>query len=105
MRVNELREQTMMDGRYGEQFGSHSGFHWGVIVMLAALIALVAITVLVIRALERNRIGGAPAAGATSTNPGVPASPAQDVLRTRLANGEIDVAEYRERMAALLETS
>ena len=95
----------MMDGRYGEPFGPHHGFHWGILVMIAALVALVGIAALVIRALERNRSGGVPAVAGASSSAGTTGSPAEEVLRTRLANGEIDVAEYRERMSALAETS
>ena len=79
----------MMDGRYGEQFGQHEGFHWGILVMIAAVAAIAVITVLVIRALDRSRSTTAPTAPSPLGS----------------ATGEIDVAEYRERMAALIETS
>ncbi len=96
----------MMDGAYGEHFGAHHGFHWGllvVLVVLAVIVALVVITVLVLRSLERSR-----QAGGSTTRQQRPAdqpSGAEEILRSRLANGEIDVTEFRERMAALVETS
>jgi len=92
----------MMDGSYGEHFGAHHGFHWGLLVVLAAIAALVVITVLVLRSLERSR-----QAGGSATRHRHPDQPsgAEEVLRGRLANGEIDVSEFRERMAALIETS
>jgi uncharacterized membrane protein len=92
----------MMDGQYGEQFGPHHGFHWGIVVMLAAIIALVAITVLVIRGLDRARTGGS-ATTRPSASGGGAGSTAAEVLQVRLAKGEISVEEYRERMSALVE--
>ena len=92
-----------MDGAYGELFGAHHGFHWGLLVVLAVIVALVVITVLVLRSLERSR-----QAGGSTTRQQRPAdqpSGAEEILRSRLANGEIDVTEFRERMAALVETS
>ena len=95
----------MMDGRYGEQFGQHEGFHWGILVMIAAVAAIAVITVLVIRALDRSRSTTAPPAPSPLASATGAGSSAAEILQTRLANGEIDVAEYRERMAALIETS
>ena len=92
-----------MDGQYGEQFGPHHGFHWGIVVMLAAIVALVAITILVIRALDRTRAGGS--AMRSGTSGAAPGSAAAEVLQVRLAKGEISVEEYRERMSALVETT
>jgi uncharacterized membrane protein len=94
----------MMDGRYGEHFGQHDGLPWGILVVIAAIAALVVITVLVVRALDRSRAGAGPAIGA-SGDASEEAGAAEAILRTRLANGDIDVAEYRERMSALAETS
>ncbi|MGD1218389.1 SHOCT domain-containing protein [Streptomyces krungchingensis] len=71
----------------------HGG--WGWFAMSAGMVLfwalIIAVAVLLFRALDRPR-------GHTGT-PATP--PAEDILRERLARGEIDEDEYRRRLDAL----
>jgi len=63
------------------------------LISLAAIGLIVWAVVALVRR-DRDRVVGASAAGG-------PASGAEDVLAMRLANGEIDVADYEARLTAL----
>ncbi len=63
------------------------------LVSLAA-IGLIVWAVIALVHRDRDRVTGASAAGGATSG-------AEDVLALRLANGEIDVADYEARLAAL----
>ncbi len=72
-----------------------TGTHWWWLVGILLLFALVALAVVLIVRLGTHR------GGTTATPPAPPRSAAEDLLAERLARGEIDPAEYRERLTAL----
>ena len=76
---------------------SHSSGHgWAWLIGLAVLVLLVGLVVwAVIATRSRAAPGGAPATQRRS---------AEDVLADRLARGEIDADEYRQRLAVLRES-
>ncbi|MFD9127187.1 SHOCT domain-containing protein [Kitasatospora sp. NPDC059571] len=91
--------------RYHWHGGRGGGWGWvlpGITMLLFALV-LVALLVLLWRVLARGggRGGGPPAPHWGSA----PASGAEQLLAERLARGEIEVDEYRMRLAALREGS
>ncbi len=74
-----------------------TGRPWGLLVGILLIFVLIALLVVLIVRLGSHR--GAP--GAAPTAPAAPRSAAEDLLGERLARGEIDPAEYRERLTAL----
>lgn len=72
-----------------------NGRPWGLLVGILLLFVLIALLVVLIVRLGSHR--GAPS-GATAAPT---RSTAEDLLAERLARGEIDPAEYRERLTAL----
>jgi uncharacterized membrane protein len=73
----------------------HHGFHWGILLLLICLVALVVISFLVLRAL-----GSAPKLRGR-TAPTSADDAAVELLRQRLARGEISVEDFRARLEAL----
>jgi putative membrane protein len=73
-----------------------NGPHWGLLVGILLLFALVALAVVLIVRLGSHRSGVAPAGPVAP-----PLASAEQLLAERLARGEIDPAEYRERLSAL----
>ncbi len=63
------------------------------LISLAAICVIVWAVVALVRR-DRDRVAGASAAGGATSG-------AEDVLALRLANGEIDVADYEARLTAL----
>ena len=85
--------------------GYHDGWAWvvpGVMMLLLGLL-LVALLVLVWRTLSRGGPSGPPQWGSGPTRSAGPTAGAEQILSERLARGEIDVEEYRLRLAALRE--
>jgi putative membrane protein len=87
------------EGYWGPHMMWGGWFHmfFGFLMMLLFLAILVGLVVLVVRWLgssEHSPFRHAPGAGARSP---------LDILKERLARGEIDVAEYEERRRALGE--
>jgi len=81
---------------YYDHMDGGDGGGW--IVMLIIMILLIALAAVAVRFFVTNarpRIGGAPSPSARPS--------ATDLLDERLARGEIDPDEYRERKAALRE--
>jgi putative membrane protein len=78
---------------------------WGIgIFTVVAVLAVLLLVLLVMLALRYaghapRRPGGAPPAAPDWAGPARP--PAEQLLAERFARGEIDTAEYRERLAAL----
>lgn len=83
------------DGGHHWQWGAAAG-----IFMVLIWLIVVTITVMLVRWLLQTRPGNTNSADTTSGNPG---NEAARILDERLARGEISVAEYRERSAALAE--
>ncbi len=84
-----------MGGGWGD-----AGDHWSwwmafpmMLISLAAICVIVWAVVALVRR-DRDRVAGASAAGGATSG-------AEDVLALRLANGEIDVADYEARLTAL----
>ena len=77
--------------RYGNY--DHMDNGWGIVMLLTmiALWALVAFVVVLLVKGKNDRVA-----------PGAPRSSAEQILAERLARGDIDPAEYRERLEALL---
>jgi len=80
--------------------GPHDGWSWVVpgIAWLLLLLVLVAVLVLLWRALQR---GSGPVAPRWSPPPEAPPTGPEQILADRLARGEIDVDDYHRRLAAL----
>jgi putative membrane protein len=75
--------------------GGWSGMVFGPLIMIVVLVAVVALTVLLVR-----WIGGPWLGGASNHKP--PQTPL-DILKERYARGEIDKEEYQERRRVLDE--
>ncbi|MFD7643334.1 SHOCT domain-containing protein [Kitasatospora sp. NPDC059795] len=84
--------------------GYHGGWSWvlpGITFMLFVLLAIVVLAALW-RMFSAERRGGTSAGGPRWGNPPQGRVPeAERLLAERLARGEIDVDEYRHRLAAL----
>lgn len=92
MLAQRMDPDDMMGGRW------HDGTGWWWIVGLVLVLVLIAVVaVLLVKAL---RPPTRPVAGSGPV-PAVPRSSAEDLLAERLARGEIDPAEYHERLSAL----
>ncbi|MGW4381642.1 SHOCT domain-containing protein [Kitasatospora sp. NPDC004531] len=81
----------------------HGGWSWvlpGITFMLVVLLVIVVLAALW-RASATHRAGGWPDGPRWGSPPQGPAPEAERVLAERLARGEIDVEEYRHRLAAL----
>jgi uncharacterized membrane protein len=91
---------TMMGYGAGLGFGFGSG---GVLVALGCIAVLVGLVLLAAWAVGRSGQGAAPATtpGAAPTPPAAAQPDAMDVLRMRLARGEITVDEYAAAKSAL----
>jgi len=77
------------------EWREHHGHRWGWILIALLLIALLALLIVLI---VRNWSG----TSASRSGPAIsPRSSAEDLLAERLARGEIDVDEYRQRRDAL----
>ena len=85
----------MMDDWGRQGIRGAEGLHWGILVMVAALVALVIIVALVLRSIDRQRASRERPAEDRRGDSAVA------LLRSRLAAGEIDVAEFHERYDAL----
>ena len=86
------------DGRY---WGMHNGSNWAGWLMMGILFlvcvgVLVGLVLLLVRGSGTGTASGVPA-----PRPASGRGTAEETLDDRLARGEIDVAEYRERKAAL----
>lgn len=74
-----------------------TGPHWWWIIGLLLLLLIIGLAVwLVVRATNRDATAAAP-----TTPAAAPLASAEQLLAERLARGEIDPAEYRERLTAL----
>lgn len=92
----------MWDGDDGHM---DDGWSAAMVVGMAGLWILIA-AVVVVALVWAVRSGGATRAGGPPAPPPGPRGPtgsAQQILAERLARGEIDTREYRERLAALHE--
>ncbi|MFD8482749.1 SHOCT domain-containing protein [Kitasatospora sp. NPDC059673] len=81
----------------------HGGWSWvlpGITFMLFVLLVIVVLVALW-RASSTNRTGGTTGGPRWGSAPQGRAPEAERVLAERLARGEIDVEEYRHRLAAL----
>lgn len=90
--ANEVGERY--SGSFGEHmyWGGMTGFWMGPLMMIAFVVLIVVAVVLVLR-----WIGPASAPGNNTAAPGT----AADILRERYARGEIDEAEFRQRLEVL----
>ena len=80
--------QMMDSGMHGDGWG------WGWVVGLVLMVALVVIAVLLVVRMTSSTSAAAPRSEPTRRS-------AEEVLADRLARGEIDTTEYRERLDAL----
>jgi uncharacterized membrane protein len=85
------------DGR--EQYMHQGGGHW-LLMVLGFVIVVSVIALAIIAVIHYSKGGGALGSKTTKSISAAGPSP-QDVLSLRLANGEIDVEEYRSRLTAL----
>ncbi|QZY46091.1 MULTISPECIES: SHOCT domain-containing protein [Mycolicibacterium] len=74
-------------------YGGHMGW-WGYAAMGIGMVVFWALIIGGIVVLVRLSIGG-------TTAPAQPPATAEQILAARFARGEIDEAEYRDRLAAL----
>ena len=90
----------MHDGNWHDGMGDGAGWWWFlmVIMMIAFWGGLIWIGVAVLR---HNR--QAPPTSPPISDQSVQRRSAQDILAERLARGEIDIEDYRQRLAALRE--
>jgi putative membrane protein len=88
----ERKAFKLMDDRFGYHEGMHQGFPWCLAAMVVGIALLVAGVILLVRYVDRHR-SLAQYSGASRSS--------EELLRNRLASGEIGVDEFRERMAAL----
>ena len=86
----------------------HMDDGWGIVMLLGMIgvwAGLIALVVLAVLYLVRSGAGGSTGRSGTPGpgSPGSPGSPgaAEQILAERLARGEIDVEDYRARLAAL----
>jgi putative membrane protein len=80
--------------------GLHHGIGWGGIVLIVVLVALLVVLVwAATTAWRRESAGRTPPPGVAGTRP----SP-EDILRERLARGEIDPDDFARRLDALRST-
>ena len=75
--------------------GGWLGMVFGSLMMILVVAAIVVLVVLAVRWLGTSGQGGGPPASGSKT--------ALDILKERLARGEIDTAEFEERRRALGE--
>jgi putative membrane protein len=82
--------------------GWHHGIRWGAVVLVLFLLVALGILFWLAIAAGRNRSGATrPAPGAVEPT----RSRAEDILRERLARGEIDTEDFTHRLNALRSTS
>ncbi|MGZ4674961.1 MAG: SHOCT domain-containing protein [Acidimicrobiia bacterium] len=80
--------------------GVHHGFGWGGLVFVVLVIALIAVLVWLIVGLSRRPATHAAPPAAPLPGPGAGHGP-EDILRERLARGEIDPDDFTARLNAL----
>ena len=92
-----LEEAPMGPQNYGDWHGQAQG--WGASILFGILCALIVagIVVIVIWFLRRDSQAATSATASASPRP----DPAMDILRRRLATGEIDEEDFRRRAALL----
>jgi putative membrane protein len=82
--------------------GWHHGIRWGAVVFVLFLLVALGVLIWLAIAAGRNRSGATrPAPGAVDPT----RSGAEDILRERLARGEIDTEDFTQRLNALRATS
>lgn len=97
------------DWGHGYGHGMSDGFDFGWLWAILLIVLLAGLVYVAVRLATRDRIlghgGDGQAAGSTppATQPAPPQSSARQILEDRLARGEIDAAEFRERVTALEE--
>ena len=89
-----LRFVVLADWDHGRMMDHGGGTGWWWLVGVATLAALFAVVALIVWLVTRT-------AHATNVTPDDPNFGAKQILSERLARGEIDPAEYRERLSHL----
>lgn len=89
--------------RQFEHYGHHDGWVWIFpgITMVLLWIVLIAVLALLWRAWSHRTGPAAPWRGPGSAPAPAPRPAAEQILADRLARGEIDVDDYRQRLAVL----
>jgi len=88
----------------GNGYGMNGGMGWGWIFGLITIIGIVLLVVLVVRVIGggiRRGPSSARAADVAEPAPSTGRSRARQILTERYARGEIDTAEYEERLRNL----
>lgn len=87
----------------GNGYGTGSGMGWGWLFGLLALVGIVLLIILVVRVVGGGVRHGPSSPRAAHENHPVPTgrSRARDILTDRYARGEIDSAEFQERLEHL----
>jgi Predicted membrane protein len=80
--------------------GFHHGVGWGGLILLVMMVVLLAGVIWLLIVAARGGIGGA-RGGSSRAVPGPVAPSPEDILRERLARGEIDPDDYAKRLNAL----
>lgn len=97
------------DWGHGYGHGMSDGFDFGWLWAILLIVLLAGLVYVAVRLATRDRTlgqgGDGQAAGSMppATQPAPPTSSARQILEDRLARGEIDAAEFRERVTALEE--
>jgi len=82
----------------------HMDGGWAVLMMLGMLVFWTAVVIVLAWALHSVWSSKAPGAGTQPTGLGGSHGDAEDILASRLARGEIDPDEYKNRLAVLRST-
>jgi putative membrane protein len=79
----------------------HMDSGWSVLMMLGMLVFWTALVIAIVWALYSTRSSNVPGAGSRTSDVGGTGGDPEDILAIRLARGEIDAEEYKNRLDVL----